>query len=58
MPEDAEDHAEYLKKLGLIDECAQKYLFMLNNEGFASKYNKSKHEVCLFHLLLGKNRKF
>jgi pre-mRNA-splicing factor SYF1 len=45
VPEDAERHAEYLKKIDLIDECAQKYLFMLNNEDFVSKNGKSKHEL-------------
>jgi hypothetical protein len=45
MPEDAENHANYLKKIGLLDECAQRYLFMLNNECFSSKHGKSKHEV-------------
>ena len=50
MPENAEDHANYLKKIGQIDECGQKYLFMLNNDDFQSKYGKSKyqlwHELC------------
>lgn len=46
MPEDAEDHANYMKKIGLIDESAQKYLFMLNNEDIHSKYGKTKHQVC------------
>jgi pre-mRNA-splicing factor SYF1 len=45
MPENTEDHANYLKKIGLYDQCAQKYLFMLNNEDFQSKYGKSKHQV-------------
>ncbi len=45
MPENTEDHANYLKKIGLIDESVQKYLFMLNNEDFQSKYGKSKHQV-------------
>lgn len=50
VPEDAERHADYLKKIGLIDECAQKYLFMLNNEDFVSKHGKSKHQVSLFYI--------
>jgi pre-mRNA-splicing factor SYF1 len=45
MPEDAEKHADYLKKIGLLDECAQKYLFMLNNDQFQSKQGKSKHQL-------------
>ena len=45
MPETIEDHANYLKKIGLIDECAHKYLFMLNNEDFVSKNSKTKHQV-------------
>jgi pre-mRNA-splicing factor SYF1 len=45
MPENAEDHANYMKKIGLIDECAQKYLFILNNEDIVSKYGKSKHQL-------------
>lgn len=45
MPENAEDHANYLKKIGLIDECANKYLFILNNEDIVSKHGKSKHQL-------------
>ena len=45
MPENSEDHANYLNKIGLIDECAHKYLFMLNNDDFQSKYGKSKHQL-------------
>ena len=45
MPENTEDHANYLSKIGLYDQCAQKYLFMLNHEDFQSKYGKSKHQV-------------
>jgi len=44
-PENAEDHANYLKKIGQIDQCAHRYLFMLNNQDFQSKYSKSKHEL-------------
>ncbi len=44
-PENAEDHANYLKKIGQIDQCAHKYLFMLNNQDFQSKYSKSKHQL-------------
>ncbi|RNA33394.1 Pre-mRNA-splicing factor SYF1 [Brachionus plicatilis] len=44
-PEDVEDHANYLKKVGLVDECAQKYLFLLNNEDIHSKYGKTKHQL-------------
>jgi pre-mRNA-splicing factor SYF1 len=45
FPENAEDHAAYLKKIGLIDECAHKLLFLLNNEDIHSKYGKSKHQL-------------
>ena len=45
MPENAEDHANYMLKIGLVDECAKIYLFMLNNEDFQSKYSKTKHQV-------------
>jgi pre-mRNA-splicing factor SYF1 len=45
MPENAEDHANYLKKIGLIDECAHKYLFILNKQEIVSKYGKSKHQL-------------
>jgi pre-mRNA-splicing factor SYF1 len=45
VPENAEDHANYLQKIDLIDECAHKYLFMLNNQDFQSKYGKTKHQV-------------
>ena len=38
-------HADYLQKIGLIDECAQRYLYMLNNEDFTSKQSKSKHQL-------------
>ena len=51
MPENVEDHASYLKKIGLIDECAQKYLFILNNDEIISKHGKSKHQVSVFTLL-------
>lgn len=44
-PENTEEYVEYLKKIGLHDECAQKYLFMLNNEAFVSKHSKSKHQL-------------
>ena len=44
-PENVEIYIEYLKKIGLYDECAQKYLFMLNTELFQSKQGKSKHQV-------------
>ncbi len=52
MPENTEDHANYLLKIGLYDECANKYLFMLNNDDFQSKYGKSKHQVyfCIIKL--------
>lgn len=45
MPEDVEDYANYLNKIGLVDECAQKLLFLLNNEDIHSKYGKTKHQV-------------
>lgn len=44
-PENTEDHANFLKKIGLFDQCAQKYLFMLNHQDFQSKYSKSKHQL-------------
>ena len=52
MPENTEDHANYLLKIGLVDECANKYLFMLNNDDFQSKYGKSKHQVNRKRLVL------
>jgi pre-mRNA-splicing factor SYF1 len=44
-PEHVENYIEYLKKIGLYDECAQKYLFMLNTEAFQSRHGKSKHQL-------------
>jgi pre-mRNA-splicing factor SYF1 len=45
QPENTEDYVEYLKKIQLYDECAQKYVYMLNTDEFKSKYNKSKHQL-------------
>ncbi len=45
QPENTEDCVEYFKTIGLYDECAQKYLYMLNTEEFQSKNGKSKHTL-------------